>query len=409
MTRSDAVYAAICNFLSGPSQIVDWSAFEDSQWLLFRQYTDFDREGIGPLLYWHFEKSGWPESMPGPVRRTLADRFYESAAQNVLLLGELERILAALSAAQIPAVVLKGAALLGLIYENIGLRPMGDLDILVHRQHLAKAREQLRELHYLPEAPEISPGIQNHIDHTEAWRGGPRQRVGLEIHWQLIAGAADIRHVPAEQFWRNVDTLIPTVSAWSGEPVCVLAPTYQILYLCAHLKLRHGGDQERLIWYYDLYQYIRANQQRINWDELTKLARRLRWSRVLWRALNGVEARFGLTLPQDFRDAVIRDCEAPGSVMERPSAAPTRFLQTWQKLGRLNWSSRLWLIGGLLFPSPAYLRWRYGGQSRRFWPMYYLYRWGDIWRDLYSTIRLKLRGPQPPVDTTDKNDSSAHS
>jgi len=51
-------------------------------------------------------------------------------ARNLLLYHELPRILKVLS--PLPVIVLKGAALAATIYHRIGLRTMGDLDLLVH-------------------------------------------------------------------------------------------------------------------------------------------------------------------------------------------------------------------------------------------------------------------------------------
>jgi hypothetical protein len=51
--------------------------------------------------------------------------------------------------------------------------------------------------------------------------------------------------------------------------------------------------------------------------------------------------------------------------------------RTWGALGHLQPGMRLRLLAALIFPSPAYMRWRY--KVRRGWlPLYYARRWLEI-------------------------------
>ena len=156
--RTDLVYDAICRTLSDRQEQVNWTTFTRDEWGLFVQMAE--AEGVGPLLYWKAKnqqsvvsgqqtaisslKSIWPPQ----VFQALQASYYKTAAHNALLFRELERVLAAFAAAGIPVIVLKGAVLAQTIYPDPGLRPMGNLDLLVNRDQIELAVAILKHQEY---------------------------------------------------------------------------------------------------------------------------------------------------------------------------------------------------------------------------------------------------------------------
>jgi hypothetical protein len=110
-----------------------------------------------PLIHYCVPDSVLPLSPA--ARERCAQAYYHTAARNLLIYQELSHILAALATTDsfsisdfgfgisqfairnpqfaIPTVVLKGAALATTLYPSIGLRPMGDIDLLVPQDRLA--------------------------------------------------------------------------------------------------------------------------------------------------------------------------------------------------------------------------------------------------------------------------------
>ncbi len=129
--RRAEIYRALCLVLSERMEQVDWGAYTPQEWALFARMAE--AEGVAPLIHYTFQGAGYPAGIPDETRQSLALAYYSTAAHNALLFRELERILAALAAgAEIPVIVLKGAALAQTVYPDPALRPMGDLDLLVH-------------------------------------------------------------------------------------------------------------------------------------------------------------------------------------------------------------------------------------------------------------------------------------
>ena len=132
MRNPELTYHTLCQLLSGRADILLPSTFAPNDWRLL--VATAWREGVAPLLYHTLRETGWLANAPPDVQADLRQAYYAITARNLLIYRELSRILAALS--PLPAVVLKGAAVAATLYPNIGLRPMGDLDLLVPQGQL---------------------------------------------------------------------------------------------------------------------------------------------------------------------------------------------------------------------------------------------------------------------------------
>ena len=158
MSNLDLTHRILCRLLSNPADVALTSAPGPEDWRLLAATAR--REGVAPLLYYALKETEWPANVPPDVQADLRQAYYATTARNLLVYRELSRILAALSASlPLPVVVLKGAALAATLYPSIGLRPMGDLDLLVPKDRLDQAVAAIRALGYVPEGPEIKPGL----------------------------------------------------------------------------------------------------------------------------------------------------------------------------------------------------------------------------------------------------------
>jgi hypothetical protein len=89
------------------------------------------RHNVLPLLYSRL-KSVDAHLVPQSVVAELRSAYYTSLLRNQRLQGELAQAVGALQQSGITLIVLKGAALASTVYQDLALRPMSDLDILVH-------------------------------------------------------------------------------------------------------------------------------------------------------------------------------------------------------------------------------------------------------------------------------------
>jgi hypothetical protein len=122
-------------------------------------------------------------ALPLAVLETLASAHRYNALKELRRAAELRRIDAALTAAGIPFLVLKGPVLAATVYPDRASRTMTDLDFLLHERDLARAWDVLGEAgyHMPPQfaGAELAAGDAPPLIHDDP--GGP----SIELHSML--------------------------------------------------------------------------------------------------------------------------------------------------------------------------------------------------------------------------------
>jgi hypothetical protein len=376
------IYQSLCYVLSDRADQVAWDEFTPADWDLFSQMAD--REGVAPLMYWKLKDS--PVAVPPSTFNFLRSTYYQTLAQNTLMYQELERILKALDEAGIPVIVLKGAALAATVYEDIGLRPMGDLDLLVHRQDFEKAEQIVRSVGYEPTRPELFPGINRKLAHEISLVGGKGGNTTVELHWGIIAGDNDQRSPEMARVWEQTEV-------WRARGhVLVLSPIMTILYLSAHQILQHGSDQFRLIWLYDIHLLFRCNGEFLDYDQLLNQAHELHWSSTLFETMERTQERFGTPVENGvFNQLILEEEKAKNFEGKKTRPGQTRSEKILERMAYLDLQSRVIWVLAKIFPSPDHMKWHYNPQPAWLWPIYYPYRWVDISIDILVTGILRVK------------------
>jgi hypothetical protein len=89
------------------------------------------KEGLAGLLYKNLMKSGVLENLDHKQRKGLQSIYYQAVRFNLQLIHELKEVLHLVNQKKIQVVLLQGIALVQQIYDDIGLRPMTDIDLWV--------------------------------------------------------------------------------------------------------------------------------------------------------------------------------------------------------------------------------------------------------------------------------------
>ena len=124
--RDPEVAARITTLLEGE---VDWD------YLL----RTAGRHGMIPLPCWHLDHA-CPEAVPEVYMTELRGHFRSNNLGNLLLSGELLKLYGLFEQNGISAIPNKGPTLAASVYGNLSLRQAGDLDILVGRRDVLRAR-----------------------------------------------------------------------------------------------------------------------------------------------------------------------------------------------------------------------------------------------------------------------------
>lgn len=262
--------------------------------------------GVAPLLCRALEGSGTRGGIPDHIRRRLADERRATGLLNLRKYGEFRRIAQALSERNIPLIALKGLHLAELVYRDISLRPMSDLDILVPRPEVERAIAALRSVEYGFEA-DVSGAARGTLD-EKCNIGLAHRRLGLwlEIHWTL-AEAGDCYAPPMNEIWRSA-----AQGQLGDAEVLVLSPEFLLLHVCAHLACNHafGFDLKALC---DVAEIAKS---RLDWDVVADQGRRHGWTRGVAAALRLARDYLGADIPAETLSALGADALDPGLLAE---------------------------------------------------------------------------------------------
>jgi hypothetical protein len=383
----------ISRLILDQDSVKDQDSFSPADWKLILELAQ--QEGVGPLLYWRLSKSGEFTALPENVRNSLRAMYSGAWMQNQKIFNELEVLARLFGQAGIPVVVLKGACFALTVYPDIGLRPMGDLDLLVPKEKLAEAVQITKMIGYVDSLPEATPGLNDLLSHHIFLQKMDAQPFTLELHYSLVADRSFIYAVPVDWFWSQTE-LLGGSSQVRFENLLMLSPAAQILFAAAHAMLQHGGKNTPLRWYYDLDRLIRFYEERIDWELLLSQAETFEWGSALNAAFSQTCIYFNTPVPERVR---IRLSERPDRhqnlVAFLKTKPDTHILEERQKLISLNWVGRFRLVMALVFPSPTYMRWRYKLTTPWALPTHYLLRWWGIGKDFFPTLVSLFRKPRP--------------
>lgn len=248
----------------------DWGKFLD----LVRQH------GVAHPARAGVERSG-VDLVPVEVRRALERQVLEVRSVNVLLLDRLQKVAAILEAAGVEFLALKGPALLGLLYRDLGERPMTDLDLLVRRGDLARALEALEAAGLdVPKGGERRFWERSY--HHIALGMGRGMPVSVEVHWDL-----ELRErypIPLERVWSEAAEF-----SVGGRRLRTLGRTD--LYLFGSIHLARHFHIPRLVWVVDLRRM--AREWPLDWEEIRRRSGAYRARTPLWFLAAYEERVFG--------------------------------------------------------------------------------------------------------------------
>jgi hypothetical protein len=287
---------------------MDWPAF-----LSFAETHD-----LRSLCFWRL-KQFCPEAIPSETFDRLRERFRGNTDRNLLMTGELFRIIEALERGGVPVAAFKGPVLAWWAYDTPGVREYMDLDLLVHPGDVLRAKYLLGELGYRPEAPmpaEAEARLFKFGGQLVMIRDVPR--VIVDLHWDLAPRSMGLS-LGAGMLWPQLSLL--TIA---GRPVLSFDQDTQLI-----LSALHGGKHgwTTLAWLADIAAIIEAG--RVDWDRVLADARTKHLSRALFVALGLASDLLKTPLPGEVSKQIRLDPasialaqEARSYLLNGPSGKP---------------------------------------------------------------------------------------
>jgi hypothetical protein len=240
-----------------------------------------------PLLYQNLTGQG----VDDPLVHQLKPFYRASWFKNKLLLRTALEPMAAIKEAGIPAMVLKGAALIAQYYMDAGVRPMGDVDVFVPARHARKGIDIIRLRGWRSKSRLPTNSLLQlylAVKHGCDFRNASGHFI--DLHWHVMDECID-RSVDEDLLMNAVPVKIEAMETKA------LNPADQILHVCIH-----GARWSRartLQWAVDVMMILNKADVSIDWDRLCRNAGKLRLALPLRAALGYLKRRLDAPIPPD--------------------------------------------------------------------------------------------------------------
>jgi hypothetical protein len=247
------------------------------------------RNGLAPLLFYHLNKIG-AANVPTSTFEVLRDYYQKNCAFNLLLTGELVRLLKALNDNGISAIPYKGPAIAGKLYGHVALRQFCDLDILVRARDVWKVDRLMLARGFTPHSviPEQQRADFMRQDYVRLFHRD-NGRTLVEVHWG-IAPAYFGMPFNADAVWSRLEPM-----SLQGATVFMPCAEDLLVMLCVH-GTRHGWDKLEGIC--AIAELIRRTPH-FDWGRVWQTSREMHCRRILGLALLLAQGLFEIALPPE--------------------------------------------------------------------------------------------------------------
>lgn len=314
--------------------------------------------GLGPLAH------GRTDSHHPAFARQLEADLYASAAANSVHFDNLARVARELSSADIPLVVLKGAALTQTAYGGQAQRTMSDLDLWVQPTQIKAATMALLAAGYQLDLKDDRPFALQMMADGEVRFYRPDWPQGLvELHLSPYSG-----------WWLKRTAAIDNDALWARKRPfrgydCTfqLSPEDMVIHLAVHTAVNHQLGMMALRTLVDIALYSRAEV--VDWQQTLARAWEMRVGTAVWLvlayaddlfALPGLAAALRARQPGRLRLALLRRLMPLESVLHGRDLrrSTNRYLFLLLLVDRLRDTAVL--LWRSLFPEREWLAARYG-------------------------------------------------
>ncbi len=343
---------------------------------------------LSPYFYSHLMRSPSAVHVPADVLHSLQETYFLHAARNILILEDLGEVIGILGLRGIDVIVLKGACLAETVYDDIALRPMHDIDILIRKEDLSCAQAVLIGAGYGPRVrPPVSEQLLRHHHLIPFTRPG---RPPVEVHAALtpFGSCSDIA---IDGFWERA-----RCASFGGLTALVLSPEDLILHICLHFSANHRFSIIELKNLCDVSEIIRRHKAVIDWKALGDRAQGYGIGRYVYCTLQAAVRLFGAELrPEDLRcmghdDSDTRMADLLADLLLEEDAMPLP--GALEHMDRENGlASKALVVARRLAPPMTYLAQKYGNERNTASGLLYLRHWMEgVIRTGEFLVRLLL-------------------
>jgi hypothetical protein len=254
------------------------------------------RHGVSPLFHYGLKQLApvveLDRLVPASTTERLQELYLGNQARNHRLYRTIGDIFNGFEQAGVQAMGLKDIQLTKEVYLDIGLRPMGDIDILIHDEDYRKVATCMLGMGFNP-LPD--PNILYTLKY--AWGHHfrrPSDNVWVDIQWDIIQREWDAYRegnfvFEIDRMWRGANLM--TID---DRHIWVPRPEDMLFHLCLHLE---GHRYAELILFCDIVEMLRHYDRQLDWRYFIDITRKYGAESSVYYVLRLIQYLFKIPLP----------------------------------------------------------------------------------------------------------------
>jgi len=334
-----------------------------------------EQHGVASLLYRHLRHIDFPVPVSG--RRMLQSLYLRNRRSNKCRNNAVLEIVSACGREGIDVMLVKGIALCNSVYDEVALRPMRDVDLLIRKADIFRAEEILIDLGYSSVTDHAVPDDYYHLTPLEKIIDG--LPVGIELHHNLLPFHPQYPLWPFEKSFQTSRQIMV-----DGTPVHTLSLEDTLYYAYLHgFQAPLTYEPYRLMHVADIVSLIEKYSKQLDWPGIRKESATLLTSIACFHFLTPLPSAVRRKADFDFS-------RKPWGVGRPFTGWPLR------KIRDTDWRNMFDLLVETLLPPQWWLQLYYGcQQGADYWKARCLYHPRTIWRwiKVYSAACFKNRKP----------------
>jgi hypothetical protein len=255
--------------------------------------------GVGPIVYKSMKRY-FSSAIPAPCLDQLKQNAVANAQNNLAVLGQLLAIAQQLESTGIRFAVFKGLIINQLVYQDLGSRKCGDIDLLIDKRNFSRTKAWF-----------LSQGFQQTLsDNDEAmclqsglWQD--EHRINIDLHWGIPPRDLGIR---ANKLLNN-----PYGISIGGKTIPTFSPEDLLIVLCVNASKEYWN--QHLYPYCDIHEFLQSHSN-LNWKLIMQRSGELKCARLFGAALGMTKELYESSLPVEIEKYIQANAEVQLVVKE---------------------------------------------------------------------------------------------
>ncbi|MFI7548977.1 nucleotidyltransferase family protein [Micromonospora sediminimaris] len=337
---ADPQLARVREILAQDAPGLDWGQFA----------AQAARHRVAALVGWHGWRFLTDKTVTGldpAVMMLLYATYRDTRRTNEVMLREIQAISDAAVRQGVTVLLRKGGHLAFSAYQEPGLRPMGDLDVLVVREQAPALVEVLEQLGYVEGHPSVNGIVPLSKRERAFWRlyGSDLPKLNKltgEIDCPIVSVDVNVSlALPGKGYDVPVSAVVAHAQHHRYGAASFLVPSAEdaVVDLAAHIYktsttlrfMTRGGKHRRLIKYVDIAELVRSAGPDFSWDLLLARVDEYRVAEPVYYGLAHLNMLFPDTVAADTLAALRQRCSAPEQLLTQYGQWDLAEPRVWQQ------------------------------------------------------------------------------